>query len=210
MKKEMLHQWLLLYGTPISEIREENVVVSDVEEESEDEAGAGKVQLGTSSLIVKMELKKPIPEFLPIDGKKVRIHYGGIAKQCLNCYGYNHKKSECKDQKCTWLEYVTGFIQSHNLEENMYGKWARISREKNSENTLTEQSTNQKRNKETCKVSNQIEPNVQPEQQNQTNTITGVVNNAVNDIINRLKAITNEPTPPQPTNKMRGRGRPPK
>jgi len=73
MKEENLKKWLSLYGKLLSKIREENVVVLDVEEESEDEAGAGKVQLGLSSLIVKVELKKHIPEFLPIDGKKSKI-----------------------------------------------------------------------------------------------------------------------------------------
>jgi len=83
MEKEMLVNWLSKYTCNLmSDIKEENIVVSDIDEDSEAEAGAGTVQLGTSSLSVQVELVKHIPEFLPIDGKKVRIYYGGMSKQC--------------------------------------------------------------------------------------------------------------------------------
>jgi len=98
MKREMLDNWLKLYCTPLSDYKEENIVVSDYEEDSEAEAGSGKVQLGISTLSVRVEIYKEIPEFLPIDGKRVRIHYGGITKLCLRCYEPDHKKAECKNE----------------------------------------------------------------------------------------------------------------
>jgi len=79
-----------------------------------------------------MELTRHIPEFLPIDGHRVRFHYGGIPKQCLNCYGWGHMRSECTYTKVTWIEYVENFVMKEknlrdiNLDERLLGRCSSI------------------------------------------------------------------------------------
>jgi len=107
--------WLKLYGEPLTDIEEDNILVPAFDEDPEEEAGAGQVKLGKGLLSIKMKIERSIPEFLPIDGKRVRIHYSGMAKQCLNCYGYRHVKADCKNAKTQWLEYVAGFMQNNDF-----------------------------------------------------------------------------------------------
>ena len=45
-----------------------------------------------------MKLRKPIPQFLPISGCKIRIYYNGIKRECTNCYGH-HAKQNCRKKK---------------------------------------------------------------------------------------------------------------
>ena len=39
--------------------------------------------VGNGTYVVQMNLKKPIPQFMPISGRKIRIYYNGI-KRDLN------------------------------------------------------------------------------------------------------------------------------
>jgi len=211
MKEEMLKSWLTNYGQLLTEIREENVVVSDVEEESDNEAGAGKVQIGLSSLIVKMELTKHIPEFLPIDGKKVRIHYGGIAKQCLNCYEWNHRKAECKQGKKIWVDYVAEFIKNHDYDPLMYGRWMKIIRERSREMRY-------EKNTREIVVSSDNEDDTE----RCRSAVTDIVHrlNAIREKANEKPNVSHQPTTltekpneksndnPPPTNENKRRGRP--
>jgi len=130
--------WLIILMT---DFKEENIVVSDCEEDSEAEAGSGSVQLGTSSLTIRAEITKEIPEFLPIDGKRVRIHYGGMTKQCLKCYKFDHKKIDCKNEKVQWIDYVTDFISKNNFPPRMYGRWYKLVQDKRQEKK-TDQDSN--------------------------------------------------------------------
>jgi len=124
MEEELLLEWLNLYGTPLTKLEEDNCVVPAFDEDPDEEAGAGEVKLGKGLLSIKIQLEKPIPEFLPIDGKRVRIYYAGMHKQCVNCYQYGHIKAECKEERATWLEYVAGFIKNNlNIRKELFGRW---------------------------------------------------------------------------------------
>jgi len=106
MNCEKLTTWLNIYGELLTEIEEDNQVVKAADENSDEEAGAGKVQLGKGLLSVKMEITKPLPEFLPIDGHRVRIFYRGMNKQCLNCYGFGHEKKLVKSREHNGLNML--------------------------------------------------------------------------------------------------------
>jgi len=86
-----------------------------------------------------MEITKHIPELLPIDGHRMRFHYGGIPKQCLNCYHYGHIKADCKNECVAWIDYVDWFVTKSNMREveitdKMLGKWLTILKRKMIEN----------------------------------------------------------------------------
>ena len=44
-------------------------------------------RIGYDTFAVKMRFNKPIPQFLPVYGKKLRIYYPGIKQACKNYYG---------------------------------------------------------------------------------------------------------------------------
>ena len=66
----MLLSWLAEYGEVQSEL------VEDAFDDSEDLEG--KNSTGTYS--IKMKLNTPIPNFLPIDGRRIKVYYRGTRK----------------------------------------------------------------------------------------------------------------------------------
>ena len=72
--------WLNLYGEVLSDITEMTHPDSDTNE-----------PVGNGTYVVKMKLSKPIPQFMPVSGKKLRFYYNGIRRMCTNCYGYHAK-----------------------------------------------------------------------------------------------------------------------
>ena len=101
------------FGELLTPIRE------DIHDDSDDERGL----IGNGTYSVKMRLQKPIPQFLPLCSRRIRIYHNGITKLCSNCYG-RHTRRQCRNQKRQWIEYVRDFMLEHeNLQEEYYGKW---------------------------------------------------------------------------------------
>ena len=70
----MLLSWLKDYS------KEQSELVEDVFKDSED--SEGKNATGTYS--IKMKFNTPIPNFLPIDGRRIKVYYRGMRKLCTN------------------------------------------------------------------------------------------------------------------------------
>jgi hypothetical protein len=64
-----------------------------------------------------------IPEWLPMYGKKVRIFYHGMMRQCNGCYKLGHMKWECKEEKSNWKTYVATLRSTGNFEDVLFGSW---------------------------------------------------------------------------------------
>jgi len=81
--------------------------------------------LGIRSDVFETELllRKHIPEFLPIAGRKLQVGYPGIPKACNNCYQLGHMKRNCKNKKKEWLERVGDLRQSGEFEDELFGGW---------------------------------------------------------------------------------------
>ena len=107
-----LKSWLELYGlvlTPITEMKHP--------EADEDEP------VGNGTYIVQMRLMMPIPQYLPISGRKIRIYYNGIKRECTNCYG-QHPRQKCHNKKIQWITHVKRFIRENpGINSLWYGKW---------------------------------------------------------------------------------------
>ena len=88
-------KWLQLYGELINDITEESHYDSDPDSE----------KVGNGIYTVKMKIKKPIPNFLPAMGLKIRIYYRGCMLLCPNCYRV-HPRRQCHNAKLTWIGYV--------------------------------------------------------------------------------------------------------
>ena len=113
-------QWLSNYGEVTSKLEED--VFRD--EEANDGVGEGTNRTGNYSVMMKLE--RPIPQLLPMCGRRVKIYHAGIQKLCTNCFG-PHKKSQCTNEKVAWTTYVKNFIEENNeFAPEMYGKWIDI------------------------------------------------------------------------------------
>ena len=109
-------EWLSLYGEILTDL------VEDVFEDSEDSEGENT----TGIYSVKMKLHSNIPQFLPIDGRRIKIYYRNINKLCTNCFGA-HNKRNCKEEKVKWIDYVDKFMKDNqHIDPSLYGRWAMI------------------------------------------------------------------------------------
>jgi hypothetical protein len=116
----VIRMWLSQYGTLMTELMEDKVELELSSEEEELYQGA---EITTGTYSTKMLLHKPIPQFLPIAGKKVRIYYRGIAKLCTKCYRQGHLRQACRSEQDNWLSYVDRFMLGSLLAETFFGKW---------------------------------------------------------------------------------------
>ena len=116
VSKDMILEWLEMYGEVLTDL------VEDVFEDDEDSEGDNS----TGIYSVKMKLKRNIPQFLPIDGRRIKIYYQNINKLCTSCFGEHHRRN-CKSEKVKWINYVEEFINSNpQINKEMYGKWITI------------------------------------------------------------------------------------
>lgn len=138
-KEVMVKAWLLKYGELLSDYEEETMTIIDEDPEVGEES---EVVLGCGKFKVKMRIVEHIPQYLPMNGRKVRIYYRGINKVCTNCYQGGHNKQECENGRMTWVEYVSNFIDDNpDFEKEMFGRWIHITRRWKLEQTLTSTQT---------------------------------------------------------------------
>ena len=104
--------------TDLSEELEELEVSSDEEQEL-----YKGMEMPTGIYSVQMLIKRPIPQFLPMDGKRIKIYHRGIKRMCENCFGSGHYRAACPRAKVDWMAYVDYFIVESGFEEGMFGRW---------------------------------------------------------------------------------------
>jgi hypothetical protein len=115
-----IQDWLSIYGEILSDITEE------IYEDRDDPNSHSYPPVGNGKYVVTMRLKKDIPNWLPIYGRRICIEYKGIKKQCNWCYG-PHMRKFCKNEKMTLDEYATRFrLQHPSIPELYYGRLAKI------------------------------------------------------------------------------------
>jgi hypothetical protein len=80
-----------------------------------------KLGYKTDELEVELKLKKDIPEFLPMYGRKIRIFYIGMKRQCINCYEIGHLKADCPSDKKDWFGYIETLTESEDFDAKLFG-----------------------------------------------------------------------------------------
>ena len=134
--KEEILRWLAHYGQVTSELEE------DCFREETPSMGTNR----TGNYTVMMKLDRPIPQLLPMWGRRVKMYHAGIQKLCTHCFGH-HKKQFCQStDKVPWTQYVREFINENtDFEEERFGKWIDILQRvgDDSNRTLTYQQTKQ-------------------------------------------------------------------
>ena len=120
VKEEEMMEWLRVYGETFGKLSE-NV-------HREEEYPLAK-PTGNGTYTVKMRLDKPIPQFLPMYSKKVRVNYRSQQTMCTNCYG-RHPRKVCKSEKVPWMDYVVSFMRNNeDITNSMIGRWFDIAKE---------------------------------------------------------------------------------
>ncbi len=120
VKPQTIRRWLLEFGTLMSDITEDK---ADLELSSEEEELYQGVELTIGIHSVKMRLFIQIPQFLPIDGKKIWIYYKGIPKLCTKCFTHGHLRQACDNDQDDWMTYLDRFMINSELEDELFGKW---------------------------------------------------------------------------------------
>ncbi len=116
-----IKKWLLQYGDLMTELSEE---MEELELSSDEEQELYKgMEMPTGIYSVQMLIKKPIPQFLPMDGKRIKIYHKGIKRMCENCFASGHYRATCPRTKVDWMAYVDFFVMESGFEEEMFGKW---------------------------------------------------------------------------------------
>jgi hypothetical protein len=87
----------------------------------------------TDELEVEVKLKRHIPEFLPMYGRRIRIFYVGMQRQCNNCFGLGHFRAECEEEKKDWFSYIEDLVDSGDFEEELFGEWPEVIKRKRKE-----------------------------------------------------------------------------
>ena len=108
--------WLEQFGETINHLTEEIYPDSDSEGDP----------TGNGTFTVKMKLHSPIPQLLPMWGKRIRIYYRGVQKLCPRCFG-NHPRRNCKSEKRRWVDYVLEFMEHYqDIPNELYGRWYQV------------------------------------------------------------------------------------
>ena len=84
------------------------------------------VGVRTDVLETEIVLRKHIPEYLPIAGRKVVVAYPGIPKVCNNCYQTGHMKRACKAKRVEWIDKVQELRGTGDFPDEMFGGWISI------------------------------------------------------------------------------------
>ena len=120
VKEEEMMEWLKVYGETFGKLSE-NV--------HREERSASAKPTGNGTYTVKMRLDRPIPQFIPMYGKKARVDYRSQQILCTNCYG-RHPRKVCKSEKVPWMDYVVSFMRSNpDITNSMIGRWFEIAKQ---------------------------------------------------------------------------------
>ena len=146
--KEKIVEWLSYFGEIRSELTEDTL------DESDDSAD-DLPPIGNGVYSVKMKLEKDLPQFMPLQSKRVRLYHRGIVKRCTNCFG-PHQRRMCQNEKVSWFDYVQWFLKEYpEIPITLYGKWGNMT-----EGHVTKP---KQRRQEATKNQEELEVRYQPE-----------------------------------------------
>jgi len=122
VEPKTIKKWLMQYGTLMSDLVQEAEELGTSSEEEDLDLDPG-LTWSTGTYSIKMLLQRPIHQFLPIDGKKIKVYHKGIKKMCSNCYQAGHLRMACQSNRVDWMSYVDNFVLNSGLDETYFGKW---------------------------------------------------------------------------------------
>jgi hypothetical protein len=125
--REKLSKVLSAFGDIETPFETETLTFTDDEPEPDDDDEEKKITISTGKLSVRMIINDAIPQYIPCDGKKLKIYYRGIDKMCTKCYGPGHFRKDCTKDEIHWLEYFELFKETYTgIDQTLYGRWNRL------------------------------------------------------------------------------------
>ena len=143
--RDQMKDWLKCFGTVLTEpeevteklFNEEGGFADEWKDEGDNDDDVSvlgedlRLELpdigGTGTYKAKVRIISKPPQYLPIYGQKVRVHYQGIEKTCTHCYYQGHIKRECTNAKTQWIDYVKYFMDIHpGIPNEYYGRWVNV------------------------------------------------------------------------------------
>lgn len=64
----------------------------------------GRPTVGTGVRVIRMEMAKPVPNFMSIQGHRIMFDYRGIRKVCSRCGAEGHLGKSCETPRCERCE----------------------------------------------------------------------------------------------------------
>ena len=133
LENDQIVQWLAQYGDVLTDVQEDQKEVNAREVDNDSDLSDTErdylkciVNRGCGTLKVKMIITKEIPQYIPMYGRKIRLYYRGIIKTCTNCYQNGHQKRDCNNKKRQWISYVMDFMNTNEMQTDMYGRWSKV------------------------------------------------------------------------------------
>jgi len=121
---EKIKKWMLHFGDIIGEVTEQPMDGLPEDCKPKDK------KVGSGNFRVLIKLKRPIPQFLPMYGYKIKVYYRDIEKVCTKCFRPGHLQNDCQNQQKEWLHEVVDFIQNNEqIDDELFGRWLSLARE---------------------------------------------------------------------------------
>ena len=99
INEEEILDWIQMYGVIQGEVEKEAIILN--------EGSDDKVTMGTGVYLVPARLDRLVPNLLPIQGKRIKVWYQGVKRQCNQCYGYHKTETLCLEK--SFDEYMDEF-----------------------------------------------------------------------------------------------------
>jgi len=80
----------------------------------------------TDNIEVEVKLSRHIPETLPMYGRRIRVFYLGMQRQCNNCFELGHIKADCDGERCDWFGYIEKLLESGDYKKELFGDWPEV------------------------------------------------------------------------------------
>jgi hypothetical protein len=126
-----IQEWLGQFGSVLSDLETEVMTFEDKVADSDDDENTNKmVSISRGILSCKMKIVTEIPQILPAYGRRMKVYYRGIDKQCTKCFQNDHVRANCtRISPKPWIEYVSEFIAYYDkIPTKLYGKWFYLAR----------------------------------------------------------------------------------
>jgi len=220
---QQIIKWASYYGKVLSPVTESKDTDLDPDVRPDDNT------VGCGDLKVLVKIRRPIPQFLPMYGYKIRLYYKDIPRMCSNCFQTGHVKKDCENATKTWLHHVVDFISENDqIDEEDFGYWMKKSREYIRDNPecfecpddlgLDEMNLDSNSNTDSQEPSDDSDSNdvtvTQPKNLTSSpkvNSPSIVVTNpisSVSSVVDSIETKNKQKTKPPPTGEKKPRGRP--
>jgi len=121
---EKIRLWMAHFGEVIGDVIEQPF------EDLPEDCKPKDKKVGSGNFKVLVKLERPIPQYLPMYGYKIKVYYRDVEKVCNKCFKPDHISKDCKNPPKDWLHVVVDFIQNNDkIDDALFRRWLSLARE---------------------------------------------------------------------------------